>query len=262
MIKFHIKKIFNSIENIFVLLLLVTIPLFCYKVGCNINIPNIGYVVNDDILNDEGIMNLVDSFNDNGYIKYESVNLLKDDITNNVIEAGIIIPNDFIEKVKSNDANNIFKFVSTDGSLFSDFRKTEILSSFMTIYAPYVTDSSIKSILRNNNIDGININKIKKAYNEMSQNSDIFTIDIKKVNGRKIFDEKKGEEYFITSLIMMTIIYILLFVILPSVNFAKIMRNRLDKKAIRKYIFVPSILLRSLILCFLISLTICIKLQI
>lgn len=257
---FHFKKIFKSFENICLLFCIVIIPLFCFNVGKSISIPKVAYVVSDEALKISEVDWVIDELKKENYVRYESKESMLIDIDNSIIDAGIVIKDDFLERIKKNDVDGIIEFISSESSFFSDMRKLEVLSKFMTVYAPYVTYDTIKRIAKGMYEEEYNIEKIKTAYYNMYNEGDSVNVNVEKIDGGKLIVENKGEIYFRIALVILSIIYIIFFVLMESINFSKQMSSRLTTPIIIKKIFIPSIIIRALTLCLFIFIAIYIKL--
>lgn len=238
MIMFTIKRVFKDISFVALLIAIFIISFLAFKAGESIKTPPYGYYCESE---GEDSDKLCKEFDAAGFVRCKSEKELKEEIAAAHLDCGIVIPEDFEERVKGGDLTEVLKLITSPETLLPELCRTQAVSVVTTIYAPYITYEGI--------IDAggeVDEEEVKDTYNEMLGEEALFEFEFASAEGTARIDDSRSRNLFKGSIAILVFIAAWIGCARPAYRHARDMEKRFTFWGAVKRVMLPEILIRAL----------------
>ncbi len=241
---FTLKRVLKDTQFIILLAAVIIISILAYKAGESIKTPPYGYACEAD---GEDVQRLCNEFDEAGFVRCDSVKDLKKEISAAHLDCGIIIDDDFAQKVEDRNLEGAITLVTSPETLLPELCRLQAVSVVTAVYAPYVTYDAM-----NGHADYATI---KNTYDEMLKDGPLFSFDIADSEGIKVVDHTRSRNLFKGSLAILILIASWIGCCRPAYRHACDMKKRLTFGGAVSKVMLPEVLVRTVMIALIAVLT-------
>ena len=239
LILFAAKRILTSPVFLLLLIGIALLPVFFGQAGKTISPQPAGFVCEGQP--DKDAARVCTALLDSGFVRLESEEKLRDEVSNGRLDAGVVVPADLTDRLAKGAVQNALSFIKSPTTLLGDLWQEHAAAALFSVYAPYITASSFAG-------SEVTAEEVFEEYYRMLDGGYLFRFEISTDKGRLVPDTERSRRFFTGALAILLYITSFFAVALPLMKAADLAALRMPPARARRSILLPGLLLRLLLI--------------